>query len=145
MPKLGRTKEGYRPSVFAHEHLETSRIGEDAPVARLVGVGQRAARNRTANAQVIQLSTERAQARFDVARTLAIRELRKGHGEKSIPARKTSDAILASIPRHAAPRFVSGNEIHQTNHESQVTSRIFAPTRQKRLSSRSRGMSGASG
>jgi len=92
---------------------QASEIGEDAPVARLVGIGQRAARDVAANSQVIQLPTESPQARLDVAQTLAIRELREGHREKLVPTRKTSHAILASITRHAAPKFVRGNKIHQ--------------------------------
>jgi hypothetical protein len=90
-----------------------SEIGEDAPVARLVGIGQRAARDVAANAQVIQLPTEGPQTRLDVAQTLAVSELCKGHREKLVPARKLSYPMLASITRHTAPKFVSGNEIHQ--------------------------------
>src|SRR6202158_3117399 len=90
-----------------------SEIGEDAPGARFVGVGQRAARNVAANSQVIQLPTESPQARFDFAPTLAISELREGHREKLVPTGKPPDSILASVTRHTAPKFVSGDEIHQ--------------------------------
>src|SRR5208337_202122 len=73
----------------------------------------RAARDVAANPQVIQLPTKSPQTRFDVAQTLAKSELRKGPGEKLVPTRKTSHAILAAITRDTAPEFVSGNEIHQ--------------------------------
>src|SRR5260370_8839278 len=62
---------------------------------------------------MIQLSTKSTQARFDVAQTLAISELREGHGEKLVPTRKARHPILARITSHTAPKFVNGNEIHQ--------------------------------
>ncbi len=54
-------------------------FGVDAPVARLVRVGECAAGHRAANPQVIELGRLRTQARFDVAQALPIRELREGH------------------------------------------------------------------
>src|SRR5206468_11461699 len=44
-----------------------SKVGVDAPVATLVGIGQSTARNPALDAHVVQFARLRAQARFDVA------------------------------------------------------------------------------
>ena len=49
-----------------------SEIGIDSPVARLVGIGQRGAFDRTSEATVVELSTLRAKTDFDIAKALAI-------------------------------------------------------------------------
>lgn len=61
-------------------------IGVDAPVAPLVGVRQGGARHRVAEAHVIELGAEGAQAGLDVAQAFAVGQLGKGHGEKLLPA-----------------------------------------------------------
>ena len=48
-------------------------------VARLVGVGQCGARRLGAESHVVELGTERTQARFDVAEALAVGQLGKRH------------------------------------------------------------------
>jgi len=49
----------------------------DAPVAAFVGVGQRAASDPAANAQVVELARLRAQAGLDVAQAFPIGQLRE--------------------------------------------------------------------
>jgi hypothetical protein len=63
------------------------KIGEDAPVVSLIGVGQRGARDLAAEAHVVELAAHRPQTRLDIAQTLAIRELRESHRQILIPAR----------------------------------------------------------
>ena len=63
-------------------------VGVDAPVAHVVGIGQRIARHRGANAQVVELGALRAQAGFDVAQTLAIGQLRERHAQELIQTRE---------------------------------------------------------
>jgi len=58
-----------QPTRPGDEHL--SEIGVDAPVAHLVGVGEGVARDRRADAHVIQLRLHREQARLDVAQRFA--------------------------------------------------------------------------
>jgi len=67
---------------------------------------------RSSSVCILMAAFKRGSAPKETA-TNTNRELRKGHGEKLIPARKPPDAILASVTRHPTPKFVSGNEIHQ--------------------------------
>ena len=56
-----------------------AKVGVDAPVARLVGIGQRRAPNRLAKAHVIELGRLRRQTGLDVAQALAVGQLGEGH------------------------------------------------------------------
>ena len=51
----------------------------DAPIAALVGLGQRALGNVAANAQMVQLCVGRAQTRDGVAEAVESGELSEGH------------------------------------------------------------------
>ena len=80
-------------------------IGIDAPVARFVGIGQSAARNRLgANTHVIELQRVRAKACLDLAQALPKCELRKRHTEELIETTERSDSELALIPSDASPK-----------------------------------------
>jgi hypothetical protein len=91
----------------------SSQVGINPMVAPFVGVGQRGARDVTANAQMIEPAPESSQAGFDVAQALAIGQLRKGHREKLVPAGKPTHLPVAPIAIHSPAEFVSRNEIHQ--------------------------------
>src|SRR6202008_227043 len=93
----------------AHQNLR--KVGIVAPVARLVGIGQRAAGDITSNAQVIAPRSQGTQTGLDVAQTFAIGELSKGHAKKLIPT-KTADLVVALIPVYATTKLVRRNEIH---------------------------------
>ena len=54
----------------------------DPPVASLVGVGQRVARDRPAHAHVVELVALRSQTDLDVAQTLPAGQLREGHAQE---------------------------------------------------------------
>ena len=80
----------------------------NAPVARLVGIGQRRSPHRLAEAQVVELRGLRRQTGFDVAQALAVGQLREGHrsvllgtGQRPHPA---VAAIAPDNPRKGAPR-----------------------------------------
>ncbi|MNC85163.1 hypothetical protein D3C83_07480 [compost metagenome] len=92
--------------VKAPRHADQT-LGEvcvDAPVARLVGIGQRAARHAlAANAHVIELHRMRSKASFDLAQALAKRELRKRHAQELIEATERPDPHLAAISSNATP------------------------------------------
>ena len=76
----------------------------DTPVAHLVRICERAARNPTSYPHVIALVALRPQARLDVAKTLAVGELREGQAEKLLQAREALDLVLAAVRGHAATK-----------------------------------------
>ena len=88
-------------------------IGIDAPVAMLVGVGERGARNPTAESHMIELGLLRPQTRFDVAQTFAISELSESEAEKLIPARKIFDVAMTLIAIDRELKLVGGDELHE--------------------------------
>src|SRR5207247_1840271 len=61
---------GIKTAGDGNERL--GKVGVDAPVATLVGIGQSTSRNPAFDAHVVQLARLRAQARFDVAQTFSI-------------------------------------------------------------------------
>ena len=91
-------------------------VGEiriDSPVARFVGIGQGAARDRAANPQVVQPTFLRAQASHDVAQALAEGQLGKGHAEKMVPTGETSHPVVASIALDTLAKLVAGQMLRQ--------------------------------
>ncbi len=93
------------------EHF--SEVGVDTPVVRLIGVGQRGAGNPAPKAHVIELALNRAQASFDVAETLAKRQLGKSQTKELIPARKSTEFVTAAVALDALVELVRGQVIHQ--------------------------------
>jgi hypothetical protein len=87
---------------YANQRLR--QVGIDPPIARLVGIGKRAARHAALNAHVIQLAFLRSQARLDVAQTFAIGQLSKRHAQILIQAGKALDLALPAVSGHAAPK-----------------------------------------
>jgi hypothetical protein len=67
-----------QPPRVGDENL--SEVGVDAPVAVFVGIGQRAPRDRTAKARVVELLAKGAEAGLDVPQALAIGQLRGCEG-----------------------------------------------------------------
>jgi hypothetical protein len=88
-------------------------IGVDAPVAALVGIGQRGAFDCAAKAGVIEPASLRTQAYLDVAQALAIGQLRKGHGQKLVPARQTAHPAVAVVALHAPAELVVRDQAHE--------------------------------
>jgi hypothetical protein len=60
----------------------------------------------------------RSQAGDNVAQALAIRELRKNQAQKLIPTGEASDAMIASISRHAFAEFVYGEMVEELRKDS---------------------------
>jgi len=94
----------------ADQHL--GEVRKDAPIARLVGVGQRRARRATAEASVIEFAAHGAKAGFDVAQAFAVSQLGKSHRQKLIPARETLQVIVASITGDAFLKLLVGKILH---------------------------------
>ncbi len=93
----------------------------NAPVARLVGVGQGAAGDATTNAQVIELGGMRAQAGLDVAQAFPVGQLREGHAQELIEVREAECRVATGILLHAASKSVQRQMIHQLG-EHQLSS-----------------------
>ena len=72
---------GIQRSCDGDQHLR--KVGPDALVVRVIGVGQRGTCHATAKTHVVQLATHRPQAGLDVAQPLAAGQLREGHRQSA--------------------------------------------------------------
>ena len=96
-----------------HADQHAAEVGEDPPVAMLVGMGKIVARDLAAKAHVIQLRLLRAQTGLDVAQALAIGQLRECQTQELIQTREVLDFVVAAIMLHAATKFVQRQKVHQ--------------------------------
>jgi len=104
------------------------KIGVDAPVALLVGIGETVARDATPKPQVIKLGLMCAQASFDVAQTLAIREKGKSQTQELIQAGETLHLVVALVAIYTTAKLGQRKQVHQLSGNRRLVSRI----RQKR-------------
>ena len=88
-------------------------VGVDAPVAILIGFGQRVACDLAANADVIQLGLQGVQTDFDVAQAVPVGQLSKGHAQELIEAGELARAIVASVLADAAVEIALRQEGHE--------------------------------
>ena len=88
-------------------------VGEDAPVVSPIGIGQRAPRDTPAKSRVIQLGLECPQARLDVAKALAIGQLRKGQTQPLIATREPALPPISPLLRDAPIELVPRHELHE--------------------------------
>jgi hypothetical protein len=95
---------GIQGSGDFDQHL--SKVGIDFPGPVLVRVGQRAFGDLASDPHVIKFGVLGAQAYFDIAETLPIGELSKGHTQKLIEAGKISDSMIALILLNAFSKFM---------------------------------------
>ena len=72
-------------------------LGMDAPVAPFVGIGQRRASDRLAEAHVIELQGMDREAGLDVAQALAVGKLGEGHRPVLLAARERSHPTVAVV------------------------------------------------
>ena len=87
-------------------------VGMDAPIAPLIGISERAARNRGTDAHMVELAPLRSQASLDVAQALAVGELGEGHAEILVEAGEARGLVITAIARHAATESMAGQMIH---------------------------------
>ena len=94
-------------------------VGVDAPVASLVGLGQRVARDLAPEAHVVQLAVLGAQAGLDVAQAgLDVAQARPGgqlgerHAAELVLTAEASDAPVTVVAFDAAPKGVHRQVIH---------------------------------
>jgi hypothetical protein len=79
----------------------------------LVGVGQRAARHRPANPEMIELGGTGTQTHLDVAQALAIGQLRESQTKKLVPAGEAIGLPVPAVARHDAAESIMGNPLHE--------------------------------
>jgi hypothetical protein len=94
------------------------KLGEldvDAPDAPFVRIGQRRTAHRLAKAHVVGLADLRRQAGLDVAQTLPVGELSKGHHSKLLGSGEYSGSMIAPIPMHDAFESRPRQKIHHLN------------------------------
>ena len=116
--RIDRLGEIHRKGLLSIEPTRGAdqRVGEfgvDAPVARLVGVGQGAAADLAAKTQVVELGGLRAQARLDVAQAFAVGQLCEGHGQKLVQAAEGAHVEIAAIFHHQAAEGMPRRELHE--------------------------------
>jgi hypothetical protein len=61
----------------------------------------------------ILIAAHRPQTSFDIAKALAISELRETHCQKLVPTRETLLLVVAAIPRHTLLEVVSRKMLHE--------------------------------
>lgn len=88
-------------------------IRPDAPVASLVGIGQRRAPDRRAKAHAVQLRLIGQQTGFDIAQALAVSQLSEGHGTELFGASQTAHSGIAAIARHDPRKAGPWHELHE--------------------------------
>ena len=88
------------------------KVGVDAPVAPFVGIGQRGAAHRLAQSHMVELRRLRRKTNFDVAQTLPVSELGKGHATKLLGATQSSRAVIATVARNDSMKGFPWQEVH---------------------------------
>ena len=89
------------------------KLGVDAPVACLVGVGQGAAGHCAAQAHMIEFVALGAQAGFDIAQTFAMGELRKGHTSILVLTTEPLDVTMAMVALNTATQGMVRNPVER--------------------------------
>lgn len=90
------------------------KVGIDLPGARCVGVGQRVSRNRLASkSQMVQTLGLRPQIDLDIAKRLAVGQLREGHRQELIETGEIVHLVIASVGGHAAPKSTQWQMGHE--------------------------------
>jgi hypothetical protein len=87
-------------------------LGIDAPVARLVGIGQCASAHRAAKTHVIELGGLCAQTRLDVAQAFAVGQLCQGL-QKLVQATEGAYVEVPAILPHQTAKGMPGCELHE--------------------------------
>jgi hypothetical protein len=62
---------------------------------------------------MVEFGLQGAQARFDLAKTFSVGQLREGHAEKLIEARKPSDSVIALVSSHTLVELVFWQKVYE--------------------------------
>ena len=134
-PSQVRVDGQFDPRRSDHRHC---RVHEDAEVAALVGIRQRAACRRNADAAVIPTRTERTQATDCFAQAGANSELREDHAEQLIHAGEATGLFLPGIPLDGPVESSARKQIEELSEDGAaiVHPRMVAGIRRKRAEDR---------
>jgi hypothetical protein len=89
-----------------------SQLEVDAPVTRLVSIGQRRASHRCADAHVVKLASLSRQTHFDIAQAFAVGQLREGHDAKLLGATEAARPLIAAVSIDDAMEGLPRQELH---------------------------------
>ena len=93
------------------------KLGIDAPVALLIGLGQRVACDGATKARVIEFGLDSIQTGFDVAKGMSIPELSKCHAKVLIEAGEMSGTIISLVLADTAIAIASRQGVHELREE----------------------------
>lgn len=99
----------------------------NAPVARLVGVGQSAAGNPASDAQVVGLGFLCSQAGLDVPQAFAVSQLGECLTQELVQVRERQWRVSPSIPANTSPKGVQGQVIHALGEDKLASVHVRAP------------------
>jgi len=129
-----------RIEVCGLRYQDVREVGEDAPVALLVGVRQRAAGCAGPYSAVIQLRAERPQTSLDVPKALPVRELGKRKNHELLVAAHGPDMKVAPVPFDTLRQLVLRQPVHKLGkngpslvHDSTLPSLVEGEGWRKRL------------
>jgi len=91
---------------------QCSDVRPNAPIARFVGIGQRRAMNAVTQSHRIKFARIGPKRYLDIAKTLAPRQLRKGHHAKLLGAGHATNARVASVAIDDATKARPWHELH---------------------------------
>jgi hypothetical protein len=92
-------------------------VGVDAPVALLVGVGQRGAMHGAVQPQMVAPRGLGVQTRFDVAEAFTPGELSEDQTDELLPAGELRDVVIAVVAADAAMKMLRMNPIEQLSED----------------------------
>src|SRR5258706_9779561 len=128
-------------------HIETAGLapktfrqsGGHAPVARMIGVGQRAAAHRLGQPQVVEMSAARIKAGLNVTEAFTPGQLGKSHADKLAPARELADLVIPAQACNAALELLGMNNLKKLSQDefSGVHPRTMRLAKRKQTSNRS--------
>jgi hypothetical protein len=101
-----------RVELASASDQQRGEVRPDAPVARLVGVGQRRALDRRAKSHRIKLRCIGRQSHLDIAQALAPRQLREGHRTELLGTRQRANARVACVALHDPREARPWHELH---------------------------------
>ena len=89
----------------------------DTPVAPFVGIGQRRAPDRLAEAHVIEFRCVDREAGLDVAQAFPVGQLGEGHGPVLLGAGQRPDPVIAAIPVDDPRESSPWQEVHELSEQ----------------------------
>jgi len=89
-----------------------SQLEVNAPVARLVSIGQRRASDRRTDPHVVKLAGLSCQTHFDIAQALAVGQLREGHDAKLLGAIEATRPVIAAVSIDDAMEGLPRQKVH---------------------------------